>query len=240
MNNSIPLEILRNHKPFVPHTPVSVPETETVVAVGQIRSIRFVNSENEIEQRFVLVTAMSSTTSLIVQGMLIGTDFKLSGKNDVLLHDEERPSFEAVVAQTDLRFPVLRADLGALYSNLNAETLQLFSKMNNYSGRDVSRSGVHRDASNLIRQDYLRDELDAVRSITQSAFAAMAGPDYKAEKVKELDLKGFGNEVRAIREKSSTFKTNPSTNELRQDPTNELQALRQKRAQRPARELVAA
>jgi hypothetical protein len=232
MNNSIPLEILRNHKPFVPHTPVSVPETETVVAVGQIRSIRFVNSDDETEQRFVIVTSMTSTTSLIVQGMLVGTDFKLSGKNDVLLHEEERPSFEAVVAQTDLRFPVLRSDLGALYSKLNAETLQLFSKMNNYSGRDVSRSGVNRDASNLIRQDYLRDELDAMHSITQSAFAVMAGPDYKAEKVKELDLKVFEFEKRAIRDKSSVFKTELSGNDR--------QAHIQQRSQRRAKEMVAA
>ncbi len=232
MNNSTPLEILKNHQPFSTLAPISLPKNEIEVVVGQIRSFRFVNSENEIEQRFVLVTAMSSTTSLIVQGMLIGTDFKLSGKNDVLLHEEERPSFEAVVAQTDLRFPVLRADLGALYSNLNAETLQLFSKMNNYSGRDVSRSGVHRDASHLIRQDYLRDELDAVRSITQSAFAAMAGPDYKAEKVKELELKGFRFEERALREKSATYETKPSSNEL--------QDLLQKRSQRRAKEMVAA
>ena len=232
MNNSIPLEILRNHKPFVPHTPVSVPETETVVAVGQIRSIRFVNSDDETEQRFVIVTSMTSTTSLIVQGMLVGTDFKLSGKNDVLLQEEERPSFESVVAQTDLLFPVLRSDLGALYSKLTAETLQLFSKMNHYSGRDVSRSGVNRDASNLIRQDYLRDELDAVRSITQSAFAAMAGPAYKAEKVRELDLKGFVNEERAIRDKSSVFKTKPSGNNL--------QAHIRERSQRRAKEMVAA
>jgi hypothetical protein len=231
MNNSTPLDILKNHQPFSALAPISLPKNKTEVLVGQIRSFRFVNSENEIEQRFVLVTAMSSTTSLIVQGMLIGIDFKLSGKNDVLLHEEERPSFEAVVAQTDLRFPVLRSDLGALYSNLNAETLQLFSKMNNYSGRDVSRSGVHRDASNLIRQDYLRDELDAVRSITQSAFAAMAGPAYKAEKVRELDLKGFGYEERAICDRSSVYETKPSSNEL--------QDLLQKRSQRPARELVA-
>ena len=232
MNNSIPLEILRNHKPFVPHTPVSVPETETVVAVGQIRSIRFVNSDDETEQRFVIVTSMTSTTSLIVQGMLVGTDFKLSGKNDVLLQEEERPSFESVVAQTDLRFPVLRADLGALYSNLSTDTLQLFSKMNNFSGRDISRSGVHRDSSNLIRQDYLRDELDAVRSITQSAFAVMAGPDYKAEKVRELNLNGFGFEERAICEKPSTYETKPSSDDL--------QTLRQIRQQRRAKEMVAA
>lgn len=141
------------------------------IEVGQIRSIGFTDEEWGTQTRFVLVTSMSSRDSQHVQVMLLGS-FVNSGINDVLLHEFEKPSFSpfAETIQTDLRFPVLRENLGSLYSTIAYDTRILIHKMLNSSGRDVSRMGLHRGSPNWIRQDYLREEMETVKAIAQNGF----------------------------------------------------------------------
>lgn len=137
--------------------------TTAAVLVGQIRSIKFINEEGLSDSRFVLVTAISDSD--LVQVMLIGS-FHFAGKNDVLLYEDEKPSLEADAIQTDLRFPVLRANLGHVYSAISSETRELLYKMLNFSGRDISRKGLM-DQSNWMRQDYFREEMNAMMQIAQ-------------------------------------------------------------------------
>lgn len=146
-------------------------DNPNAIEVGQIRSIGFTDEEWGRQTRFVLVTSMSSEDSPLVQVMLLGS-FVNSGINDVLLHEFEKPSLSpfAETIQTDLRFPVLRENLGSLYSTIAYDTRILIHKMLNYSGRDVSRMGLHRGRPNWIRQDYLREEMETVKAIAQNGF----------------------------------------------------------------------
>ena len=139
-------------------------ESKDEVAVGQIRSIEFINEDGDLDRRFVLVTSV--TDSDVVQVMLVGS-FDCAGKNDVFLYEAEKPSLEADSLQTDLRFPVMRSQLGAVYSTIYSETQEILHKMSNYSGRDVSRKGLL-DESNWMRQDYIREEMSAVKHISQT------------------------------------------------------------------------
>ena len=136
--------------------------TTAAVLVGQIRSIKFINEEGLSDSRFVLVTGILSNSDL-VQVMLIGS-FHFAGKNDVRLYEDEKPSLEADAIQTDLRFPVLRANLGHVYSVISSETRELLYKMLNFSGRDISRKGLM-DQSNWMRQDYFREEMNAMNAM---------------------------------------------------------------------------
>jgi hypothetical protein len=78
-----------------------------------------------------------------VQIILIGDDEQGAGYNDIILEQNERPMPLSSVLQTDWTFGVLIEDLGPVYSTLSQETLNLVSKMNNWSGRDLSRVGFH-------------------------------------------------------------------------------------------------
>jgi len=237
-----PIEILKNLKIDTDKSAHSFPKQTDEIAVGQIRSIEFLNEEKLLERRFVLITAIAGKKSMIAQAMLIGIDFSMASKNDVLLHDEERPSLEAKVIQTDLRFPVLCADLGAIYSNISLETRELLYKMSSFSGRDISRAGLHRDDSHLLRQDYVREEMSVVRCIYRNALTAMAGPDYKASKVRELDIDGL--EVSLAETSNNPWRPLPDAGltepETASERREKIELLRQFKAQRSQRELVAA
>jgi hypothetical protein len=237
-----PIEILKNLKINADKSAHSFPQQTDEVAVGQIRSIEFLNEEELLERRFVLITAIAGKKSMIAQAMLIGIDFAMASKNDVLLLDEECPSLEAKVIQTDLRFPILCADLGAIYSNISPETRELLYKMSNFSGREISRAGLHRNDSHLLRQDYVREEMSVVRCIYRNALTAMAGPEYKASKVRELDIDGLKVSVAEITNNpwhplpAAGFAEPQTANEKQQT----IEKLRQLKAQRSQRELAAA
>ena len=237
-----PIEILKTLKLNTDKTSLSFPQQVNEVVVGQIRSIEFLNEEELPERRFVLITAIAGKHSMIAQAMLIGIDFVMASKNDVLLLDGERPSLDARVIQTDLRFPVLCADLGAIYSNISVETRELLYKMSNFSGREVSRAGLHRNNSHLLRQDYVREEMSVVRSIYRNALTAMTSPEYKASKVRELDINGLGVSVAEII--NSPWHPIPAAGLIEHMTASEQRVekekLRQLRQQRSQRELVAA
>jgi hypothetical protein len=233
INQISALEILKSSTTFLSPSKLAVPKVSSEVVVGQIRSIQFINSDGELDHRFVLIVSMASKDSSIVQAILIGQDKLLAGKNDVYLSEHEVPSFEALVIQTDLRLPVLRSDLGPIFSEITDDTLQLLSQMSSYSGRDLGRTGVHRNNADLIRQDYIRSELDALRSISRSAFIAMSGPDYKSEMVKQIDAGSHSLTIHEIRNAPTVFKTLPeSTFSDRNSQLEYLVRLKEKRSTR--------
>jgi hypothetical protein len=244
MNQLTPLQILQNLASRSTLIPQDKSASNTEIAIGQIRSITFENVDQELDRRFVLVTSMTSSQSMILQVMLVGADPNLSGRNDVLLLESERPSPFDNVIQTDLKFPVLKADLGACFSHLETSTVGLLSNMANYSGRDISRSGVHRNELDLIRQDYLRDELETVRLLSRNAFLAMQGPEYKAEQVKLLNAGRHSLTIREITQPSGTYKPLPQIARQGRSETpsrqEELQFLRQLKSNRAMKEMVAA
>jgi hypothetical protein len=243
MNQSNPLQILQSLVPSSISVPFSMPEPTTQISVGQIRSVTFENLEQEMDLRFVVVTSIPSERSMILQVMLIGKEPNLSGRNDVLLLDSERPSLFDTMIQTELKFPVLRSDLGALYSVLEPPTLELLANMNNYSGRDISRIGVHRNDADVIRQDYLRDELHIVRRISANAFNMMQGPEYKAEQVVLLNLPNHELTLRELKVSSRIYKPRPlsaSHGNNEASFNEELEFLRQLKNARALKEKVAA
>jgi hypothetical protein len=237
-----PIEILKTLKLNSDEASLAFPQQINDVAVGQIRSIEFLNEEELPERRFVLITAIAGKNSMVAQAMLIGIDFVMASKNDVLLLDDERPSLDARVIQTDLRFPVLCADLGAIYSNISLETRELLYKMSNFSGREVSRAGLHRNNSHLLRQDYVREEMSVVRFIYRNALTAMAGPEYKASKVRELDIDGL--EVSVAEIINNPWQPIPTAGlvepKTKSEKREKIETLLQLKSQLSQRELVAA
>ena len=237
-----PIEILKTLKLNTDAASHAFPQQISDVAVGQIRSIKFLNEEELPERRFVLITAIAGKNSMVAQAMLIGIDFVMASKNDVLLLDDERPSLDARVIQTDLRFPVLCADLGSIYSNISLETRDLLYKMLNFSGREVSRAGLHRNNSHPLRQDYVREEMSVVRFIYRNALTAMAGPEYKASMVRELDM--AGHEVSVAEIKNNPWQPIPTAGlvepKTKSEKREKIETLLQLKSPRSQRELVTA
>jgi hypothetical protein len=244
MNQLSPLQLLQNHK--TADTPMShvMPRMSGEISVGQIRSMLYKDTDLQSDRRFVLVTSMTSNESMIVQVTLIGTDLRLTSKNDVLLLESERPTPYDIMIQTDLRFPVLRSDLGAVFSVLEPATVTLLTSMNNYSGRDISRSGTHKNDADVIRQDYLREELQTVRCLSSNAFIAMQGPVYKGEQVKLLDAGNHSSTIRQAAQSESTFHPLPPIarpgHRDEHSKQEVLEFLRQRKATRGTKEKVTA
>jgi hypothetical protein len=135
--------------------PIEIREiTNGPIEIGQVRSISVQLDDGSL-QRYVAVASMPEQA--FVQIILIGDDEQGAGYNDIILEQNERPMPLSSVLQTDWTFGVLIEDLGPVYSTLSQETLNLVSKMNNWSGRDLSRVGFHPNDQDPTRVEIIEE-----------------------------------------------------------------------------------
>ena len=135
--------------------PIEIREiTNGLIEIGQVRSINVQLGDGSL-QRYVAVASMPEQA--FVQIILIGDDEQGAGYNDIILEQNERPMPLSSVLQTDWTFGVLVEDLGPVYSTLRQETLNLVAKMNNWSGRDLSRVGFHPNDEDPTRVEMIKE-----------------------------------------------------------------------------------
>lgn len=184
------LQRLVVHRPAVANASGNSPRSVDGFIRGQIRSLTFLDAENNPDRCFVLLVNSATTSRDVVQVMLIGHDEMLAGKNDVILHESERPMSTPSVVQTDFLFPALIADIGSVYSVLADETLRLISHMRRKSGRDAGRVGVISDDAHFLRADYLEEQMQVLRLASRSAVSVIYSSPAQKLDVVSIGLHG--------------------------------------------------
>ena len=159
------------------------------LAAGQVRSCQVEVADGHYEQRYVAVFQETNDDPVFVQIMLIGDDEQMAGYNDICLSPDECPMPLSSVLQTEFQFGVLRKDLGPVYSNLNEATLNLVSKMNNWSGRDLSRVGFHPNDEDPMRAAFLEEQFQVSEWAVSRVFSHLESLEYKLTLLKPPVIK---------------------------------------------------
>ena len=149
------------------------------LAAGQVRSCQVEVADGYYEQRYVAVFQETNDDPDFVQIILIGDDEEMAGYNDICLSPDECPMPLSSVLQTEFQFGVLRKVLGPVYSNLSEATLILVSKMNNWSGRDLSRVGFHPNDEDPLRVAFLEEQFQVSRWALGRVLNHLESAEYK-------------------------------------------------------------
>ena len=173
------------------------------ISRGQVRSLNFFDADNRPDQCFVLIANSTLRGKNVVQVMLIGHDELLAGKNDIILHESERPMLTPSVVQTDFLFPALVADLGGVHSVLADDTLSLISQMRRKSGRDAGRVGVISDDGHAVRAAYLDEQMQVLHLASRSALGVIYTAPLSKLDVMSLGLQGNLLEQRTVESKTT-------------------------------------
>ena len=159
------------------------------LAAGQVRSCQVEVADGQFEQRYVAVFQETNDDPDFVQIILIGDDEQMAGYNDICLSPDESPMPLSSVLQTEFQFGVLRKDLGPVYSNLSEPTLNLVSKMNNWSGRDLSRVGFHPNDEDPMRIAFLDEQFQVSEWAVSRVFSHLESLQYKLTLLKPPVIK---------------------------------------------------